>query len=355
MKAWLVERHGGPEVLTRVSWPEPVPGPGEALIRVEAVGLNHLDLWVRNGVPGHKFPLPLIPGCDVTGVIEALGPAVAGGAASVHGSAPLAVGTAVLVNPTLSCGICPSCKKGFPPTCASFGIIGETRHGGAADKIVVPVVNLLERPAGLSAARAAALPIAYVTAWSMLTRKARLEAGEWVLIQAGGSGVSVAAIQMAKHLGASVITTVGDSAKAAKARALGADHVIEYKKEPVREALKKILKPVSRRGVDVALDHVGVDTFSDSLRALDWGGRLVTCGATTGSVVQVDLKPVFFKNLSILGSTMGSYSDLVQVVDLVTRGKIDAVIDSTFPILDLPKAMQRLESREAFGKVVCTF
>jgi len=335
MKAWVVSRHGGPEVLLLQPKDRPQAQAGETLVRVEAVGLNHLDLWVRKGVEGHTFPLPITPGCDIVGTVEE-------------------TGQRVLVNPILSCGRCEKCKKGFEPLCPQFGLIGETTDGGCADIIRVPTGNLLPLPKNISTLDAVCLPIAYVTAWSMLTRKAKTEKGEWVLIQAGGSGVSVAAIQMAKYLGATVITTVGSPEKAEKARALGADHVIQYKTEPFREALKKILKSNGRKGVDIVIDHVGQETFSDSMRALDWGGRLVTCGSTTGPTAQINLQALFFKNLSILGSTMGAKSDLAVVLNLLEQKKIKAVIDRTFDWADLPKAHAYLESRKAFGKVVIT-
>jgi NADPH:quinone reductase-like Zn-dependent oxidoreductase len=311
-------------------------------VRVEAVGLNHLDLWVRKGVPGHKFPLPLTPGCDVAGVVDACGPGVEG----------LSKGAPVLLQPGTSCGRCEACLGGFDPLCPKYGILGETQDGGMAEYLVVPWANVIARPKGLTAEQAAALPIPYLTAWTMLTTKAQLKAGETVLIHAGGAGVSVAAIQMARLLGATVITTVGDDAKAERAHKLGADHVINYKKGPFREELKRILSGYGKKGCEVVVDHVGADTFGESLKSLAWGGRLVTCGATSGADVKVDLKVVFFKNISILGSTMGSKAELLRIVDLVARGKLEAVVDSVHPFDRLPDAMARLESRAAFGKVI---
>lgn len=346
MKAWQIKKHGGPEVLERVDLPTPSAGPMQTKVRVQAVGLNHLDIWTRKGVPGHQFPLPIVPGCDIAGTIAEFGP----GSAEALKNSGLAVGSEVILNPGISCGHCEQCLGGFDPLCREYGIPGETRDGGCADFIVVPIANLIPRPRSLTAAQAAALPIPFLTAWTMLVRKAQLRAGELVLIQAGGSGVSIAAIQIAKMLGADVITTVGSDDKAAKARMLGADHVINYKKEGFRDAVKKI----SRKGCDVVVDHVGTDTISESLKSLVWGGRLVTCGATSGSEWTVDLKTVFFKNLSILGSTMGSKADMIRVVDLVALGKLKPVIDSEFPMSDLPKAHARVESRAIFGKVVVT-
>jgi NADPH:quinone reductase-like Zn-dependent oxidoreductase len=348
MRAWRVEKHGGPEALRLAEMPDPVPGPGQVRIRVEAIGLNHLDLWVRKGVPGHKFPLPLTIGTDIAGTIDSLGP----GAAEARARDGLQVGSPIIVNPGVSCGCCEACLGGFDPLCPRYGIIGEHMDGGAADFLCVPIANIITRPANLTAREAAALPIPFLTAWTMLTRKAAVKAGEIVLIQAGGSAVSAAAIQIAKLLGATVITTVGSEEKVERARALGADHVIQYRKGPFREELKRILPTYGRKGCEVVLDHVGADTFGESLKSLAWGGRLVTCGATSGSEVAIDLKAVFFKNISILGSTMGSKADLLRIVDLVSRGKLKAVIDSVHPFEALPAAMSRIENRSAFGKVI---
>lgn len=353
MKAWRVEQHGGSDALKLAEIPTPEPGPGEARVKVEAVGLNHLDIWVRKGVPGHKFPLPMTPGCDVSGVLEKLGPLSASMADQLRAEG-LETGAPVVINPGISCGRCEACLGGFDPLCPRYGILGETRDGGCAEYVVVPAANLIRRPAALSAVEAAALPIPYLTAWTMLERKVKLRAGETVLIQAGGSGVSVAAIQMAKLLGATVITTVGSDEKIQKARDLGADHVINYKKGPFRDELKKILAPLGKKGVEVVVDHVGAETFADSVKALAWGGRFVTCGATSGSEVKIDLKVVFFKNISILGSTMGSKADFLRVLDLVASRKLRAVVDSKFAFADLPKAHEHLEARRAFGKVIVT-
>lgn len=351
MKSWRVGQHGGSEVLVRSELPDPTPGPMQVRVRVEAVGLNHLDVWIRKGVPGHHFPLPLTPGCDIAGIIDTFGP---GAEEALASTSKLKKGSPVVVNPGVSCGRCEACLGGFDPLCPRYGILGETTDGGCADYVVVPVQNLIARPEGMSAVEAAALPIPYLTAWTMLTTKAQVRPGEHVLIQAGGSGVSVAAIQMAKMLGAHVITTVGSEEKATKAKALGADHVILYKKTPFRDELKKILAPLGKKGCEVVVDHVGADTFNDSIKSLAWGGRFVTCGATSGSDVKIDLKVVFFKNISILGSTMGSKADLIRIVDLVHAKKLKAIVDSTLPMSALPEALERLENRQAFGKVVLT-
>ncbi len=350
MRAWKVEKHGGPEVLKLVDLPKPKPGPKEALVKVENVGLNHLDVWVMKGVPGHKFPLPLTNGCDVAGKIEELGE----GAAEVLEKNGMRVGSPVIVSPGFSCGICEACLLGLDQNCLSYGLLGETRDGGCTEFISVPVINLIPRPSTISTAEAACLPINFLTAWSMVVRKGAVRPGEVVLVHAGGSGVSVAAIQMAKMFGCTVITTVGNPEKIQKARQLGADFVIDYKKTPFREELKSILKTIGKKGCDMVVDHIGVDTFRDSIKCLVPGGRVVTCGTTSGGEVTIDLKQVFFKNLSILGTTMGSKGDLIRIVDLVARGKLKPIIDKTYPMTDLPQALEYLDSRRNFGKTVLT-
>lgn len=346
MKAWRVEAHGGNESFKRVEIAEPKPVAGEARVDVRAVGLNHLDLWVRKGVPGHTFPLPLIPGTDAVGVVAELGPGT-----DARG---IKIGSRVIVSPGSSCGECAACLAENDPLCSKFGIRGETFDGGCADSVVVPVRDLIPIPDSIGFVEAAAIGIPYLTAWSMMVRKARVLPGEFVLIQAGGSAVSVAATQLAKLHGATVITTVGDDAKIEKSRSIGADYVINYRKTSFREELKKILKPLGRRGVDVAIDHVGKDTFVDSMRSLAVGGRLATCGATTGGEVTIDLKLLFFKNLSLLGTTMGAKADLVRAVALVADGKLKPVVDRTLPIEKIGEAMNLIESRALFGKVVLT-
>lgn len=348
MKAWRIDRHGGPEVLIQKDLPLPSPGPMEVRLRVEAVGLNHLDLWVRKGVSGHKFPLPLTPGCDIVGVVDLFGP----GAEIALASDRIEQGSSVIVNPGTSCGRCEACLGGFDPLCPSYGILGETRDGGCAEYVVVPAANLIARPVALPPLEAASLPIAYLTAWTLLVRKAEIQPGQTILIHAGGSGVSIAAIQIAKMFGATVLTTVGSDEKMKKASELGADHVIHYRRGPFREEAKRIFSSMGKRGCEIVLDHVGSDTFNESLKCLTRGGKLVTCGATSGSKVEIDLKAVFFKNISILGTTMGSKADLIRIVQLVSQGKLNTVLDSVFPMDRLPDAFERLEQRSAFGKIV---
>jgi NADPH:quinone reductase-like Zn-dependent oxidoreductase len=346
VKAWKVESHGGNEVFKQGEIDSPKPAPGQIRVKVRAVGLNHLDLWVRKGVPGHKFPLPLIPGTDAVGVVEELG-----GETESFG---FKLGDRVIVAPGASCGKCPACLSENDPLCSQFGIRGETFDGGCAESVVAPARELIRIPDSVSFTDAAAIGIPYLTAWSMMIRKARVQAGEYVLIQAGGSSVSIAATQLAKLHGAIVITTVGDDEKIAKSKAVGADHVINYRTGPFRDSLRTILKAAGRRGVDIAIDHVGKDTFVDSMRSLAVGGRLATCGATTGGDVAIDLKLLFFKNLSLLGTTMGAKADLARAVALVGEGRLKPVVDRTMPMEKIGEAMALIEDRKLFGKVVLT-
>jgi len=339
MKGWRIHEHGGPEVLRLEDLPDPDFSSlkdHEAWVRVEAVGLNHLDLWARKGVPGHSFPLPLILGSDVVGQERVSG-------------------RRVLVYPVSSCGVCPRCLNDEPYLCSRFSLMGESHDGGLTEWVRVPRGNLIPLPDSESwtwdPIDAAALPIAFTTALSML-RRVKLESGQWILIQAAGSGVSSAAIQMAKLLGAKVLATAGTEVKRQLARGLGAVEVFDSRSQNLFEELKAFMKAEGRRGVDVALDHVGKATFETSLRLLDGGGCLVTCGATTGAQVSLDLKRLFFKSLSIVGSTMGSQDDLRQVVQWVEERKIRPLIHQVFDFQDLPKAHAELSQGQVFGKVV---
>lgn len=338
MKAIVVEKHGGTEELRMKEVPSPDPG-GGALVRVHAVALNHLDLWVRRGVPGHKFPLPLIPGSEVSGVIEALPPETPG----------WKVGDPVVVSPGLSCGTCSACLAGRDPLCSAFEILGENRNGGCAELLAVPVRNLLAKPEALSFAEAAAIPLDFLTAWHMLISRAELRPGETVLIHAGGSGVGSAGIQIAKLWGARIITTVGSPEKETRARELGADEVIQHRQVDFLQEVKRL---TARRGVDVVFEHVGAETFERSVRSLARGGRLVTCGATTGAEVTINLRLIFFKLLSILGSTMGSLAELHEIMKLVDQKRLRAVVDRVLPLEEIATAHELLESRQVFGKVV---
>lgn len=341
MKAVLIRQHGGPEVLELTTVPNPVAGAGEAIVAVRAVALNHLDIWLRRGVPGHKFPLPMIPGSEVAGVIESL----------PEQTSEWNIGDEVIVAPGFSCGLCMACTSGNDPLCVKFGIFGETVDGGAAEKIRVPLRNLFHKPSNLTFAEAAAVPLDMLTAWHMLVARAQVRPGETILVQAGGSGVGSAAIQIARLWSATVYATAGDERKLQRAKALGAHETIAYRDT---DFVAEVRRLTGKRGVDIVFEHVGGETFERSLRALAKGGRLVTCGSTTGAEVTFNLRLVFFKLLSILGSTMGSLGELHEVLRHVEAGRLHPVVDRVLPLDDVAEGHRILEAREAFGKVVLT-
>ena len=338
MKAIVVREHGGVEKLEKADLPDPVPQPGEAIVAVRAAALNHLDIWLRRGVPGHKFPLPMIPGAEVAGVID-----------QVPDGYGWKRGDEVIVAPSFSCGHCFACLSGNDPLCPEFGIFGEARNGGNAEKIAVPIRNLIRKPASLSFAEAAAIPLDMLTAWHMLIARAQLRPGETVLVQAGGSGVGSAGLQIAKMFYATVYTTVGSAEKAKRAKELGADETILYRETDFVAAVRTL---TGKRGVDIVFEHVGGETFERSLKTLARGGRLVTCGATAGGEATVNLRLIFFKLLSILGSTMGSIAELHEVMKHVEAGRLKPVIDRILPLDRIAEGHRALENRETFGKVV---
>lgn len=339
MKAVVVREHGGLEALRFEELPDPSPGPGEVVVEVRAVGLNHLDLWVRRGVPGHAFPLPLVPGSEVSGHVSSVG----------DGVRNLAAGDEVVLAPATSCGTCGACLAGEEEKCPDYRILGEGRDGGCADKVVVPRANVFPKPRGLSFEEAASFPLAFLTAWHMLAQRAALRPGETVLVHAAGSGVGAAAVSIAKHLGATVIATAGSAAKAAKAVELGADRAVDYSKEDFAQAVREF---TARRGADVVVEHVGAATWEGSVRSLARHGRLVTCGATSGHEVGLNLRHLFFKSLSILGSTMGNFGEFREIVRLFDEGKLRPVVGRVLPLADVREAHRLLEAREVFGKIV---
>lgn len=339
MKAARIHRHGGPEVIRIEDIDPPSPGPDEVLVEVKACALNHLDLWVRRGIPGQKFPLPMTPGCDIAGVVKEVGVAVKG----------IRARDRVVVQPGLSCHRCNVCLAGEDNLCRSYGIIGETRDGGCAELVTVPAINIIPIRESLSFEDAAAVPLTFLTAWHMVVNRGGVRPGDDILIQAGGSGVGVAAIQIAKLHGARVITTVGTDAKAKRARELGADETINHRKFDFQPEIRKL---TGKRGVDLVIDSVGADVWHDNIRSLKAGGRLVTCGVTSGFEVTTDIRYIFFRNLSILGSTMGSKSELLHVMRLVERKALRPVVDTVLPLSKIADAHKRLEARKCFGKVV---
>lgn len=341
MKAVIFRRHGGPDVLEYTEVPAPPVNAGEVLVRVEACSVNHLDCWIRQGIPAYQIRLPHISGCDVSGVIEQVGAQVRG----------VRAGDRVILSPGLSCGSCAYCRAGADNRCVSYGIRGAATDGGYAEYTVARAEEVLSLPPGVSFEEGAAFPLVFVTAWHMLVGRAKLRAGDTALIHAAGSGVGHAAIQIAKHMNAVVYATVGADAKIPHATALGADAVINYQREPVIERVRDLTKG---RGVDVVFEHIGPQTWEGSLKALATGGRLVTCGATSGPSISLDLRYVFSRHLSILGSMMGTRAELLTVTRLIGERKLRPVIDTVFPLRDARLAQERMLQRHVFGKFVLT-
>src|SRR5919109_180149 len=340
MKAIRFHEFGGPQVLRYEDVEDPQPGPGEVLIALRAAAINHLDLFVRNGgVP--KTPLPHIGGADGAGVVAASGP----------GATRYAIGSRVFFDPGLSDGTCDYCARGEHPLCDRWEILGEHRDGTFAQAVVMPEVNLRPIPERISFEEAAAFPLVFLTAWRMVVGKARVQPGETVLILGIGGGVAIAALQIAKHSGARVFVTSGSDAKLERARQLGADVMINHK---TSDFSKEVWTATEKRGVDVVIDDVGAATWPGSIRALAKGGRLVTCGATSGPKPEEDIRRIFTKQISIYGSTMGTRHNWEQVTKLLDAGALKPVIDTTYPLEQAATAEQRMERAEQFGKLVLT-
>lgn len=337
MKAMVITRHGGPDVLEMRDLPDPTPAPGEVIVRVKAVAMNHLDLWVRRGLPTLKVELPHVLGCDIAGVVE------------WSDTPGIEKGQEVVLAPGVSCMRCQACLSGRDHHCRSYGILGEHRGGGYADLVRVPAANVLPKPKNLSLAEAAAVPLVFQTAWHMLLPRAQLRAGETLLVQAAGSGVGSAAVQIGKMLGATVIATARGEKKLEAAKALGADHVIDYERQDLQEEVRKL---TGKRGVDVIFEHVGKAVWEASIKSLTVGGRLVTCGATSGWDATTDLRYVFYKKLSILGSTMGAKGELFDILRWIEQGKLKPVVAKVLPLADAREGHALLENRAGFGKVV---
>ena len=339
MKAVIFEQHGGPEVLKFTEAADPQISANEVLVEVRACALNHLDVWVRGGLPGIKIPLPHILGNDVAGVAREVGELVTW----------VKPGDEVMLQPGVSCGRCPECLAGRDNMCDEYDIIGYRRDGGYGELLAVPGVNIIPKPKNLSWPEAAALPLVTLTAWHMLVTQARVKPGEDVLVHAAGSGVGSMGIQIAKLRGAHVIATASSEEKLAKARELGADETINYAHD---DWPKEVRGLTGGRGVDVVFEHTGVATWSGSLVSLRKGGRLVTCGATSGFDARTDLRQVFYRHLTILGSMMGSKAELLAAMKFIERGQIRAVIDRMLPLVDARRAHELMEDRAQFGKLV---
>ncbi len=341
MQAVRIHEHGGLDVLRLEERPAPVAGPGQVLVQIKAAGVNHLDTWVRRGVPGHHFPLPITPGADGAGLVAALGAGVEG----------FAVGDRVAIAPGYSCGRCEACLSGRDHYCRHYGIYGESADGTDCEFIAVPATNALPLPAALSFEAAAAVSLVFLTAWEMLMVKGQVTGAHTVLVHAAGSGVSSAAIQIARYAGARVIATASSEAKLERARALGAQETLDYSDPAWPQAVRAL---TGKRGCDLVVDHVGASTFAGSLRALAAGGKILCCGASSGPEISADLRPIFFKNLAVVGSTMGSRGSLPRIYRLVAEGIFQAVIDSVLPLSAVAEAHRRLAERKLFGKIVLT-
>jgi NADPH:quinone reductase-like Zn-dependent oxidoreductase len=340
MKAVIFRRRGGPEVLSWEEVDDPVPGPDEVLVRVAACGLNHLDLHIREGSHGMRAPLPHIGGLEPAGTIAAVGSDVR----------DWSVGDRVIVLAFTADGTCSFCLDGRENLCENREIIGMTRDGGFAELLVAPASCLVRTPDALTDTDAAALPSAFGTAWHMLVARANTRPGEWVLVLAAGSGIGSAAIQIARELGCQVIATAGSEDKLAKARELGAHHVINHAETPRFEL--EVRKITDGRGVDVVFEHIGPATWTHSLASLRTGGRVVTCGGLTGRMAETDLWNLFWRQFTIFGSMGATRADMAGVLELVESGRVKPVIDRTFPLAETRAAQEHLDARRAFGKVV---
>jgi NADPH:quinone reductase-like Zn-dependent oxidoreductase len=341
MKAIVFHQHGDPSVLHYTDVNEPHLRHNEVLVKVHACALNHLDLWVRRGLPGVPIPLPHIPGSDVAGEVVKVGPEVH----TVH------IGQKVVLSPGVTCGKCPACLAGRDNLCRDYTNLGYMIDGGCAEYVRCPDVNCMPYPENLDWVHAAAVPLVFLTAWHMLVSRAQLRPGDSVLVIGAGSGVGSAAIQIAKYFGAYVISTAGSDEKLAKAKEIGADDVIHHK---VMHISREVRRLTNNRGVDVVFEHVGTATWDESVKSLALGGRLVTCGATTGYDGKIDLRFLFSRQLSLLGSYMGSKEELRMVLRLVALGKLKPVLDKVWPLHDCIAAHTYLEQGKQFGKVVLT-
>jgi NADPH:quinone reductase-like Zn-dependent oxidoreductase len=338
MKAVRFHEHGDPGVLRYEEVPDPELVSGEVLVRVRACALNYLDLWERRGLPRATIPMPHISGSDVAGEVAA-------------SAAPdVTIGRRVMLQPGVSCGRCAECLSGRDNECPRYEVLGYMHHaGGYAEFVKVPVQNLIPIPDEIDFVHAAAFPLSFLTAWHMLMTRAKLKRGEDVLVLAAGSGVGQAAIQIACLHGARVFATAGSEDKLQRARALGACEVIHHRTQDIAEEIKRL---TNRRGVDVVIEHVGEATWPRSVRSLARGGRLVTCGATTGSNGHLDLTALFAKQLTIHGSYMGTKGELMRAARLFFAGQLKPVIDRAYPLADAAAAQQRMEESGQFGKIV---
>lgn len=337
MKAVRIHQFGGPEVLTYEDVPDPKLRKDQVLVRVKACSLNHLDLWVRKGLPSVK--LPHIPGSDVAGEIAEIGEYVTG----------FNVGQRVVVAPMHFCGHCAKCLAGLQNQCREFTVLGNSISGVDCELYAAPAASIIPFPNSLDFNQAASVPLVFVTAWHMLVGLAGVRPGQTVLVLGGSSGVGIAAIQIAKMFHCRVITTAGSEEKLEKARSLGADHGINHYKQKISEEVRKI---TNKEGVDIVVEHVGAATWDESVKSLKTAGTLVTCGATSGSTVNIELRFLFARQLRLLGSYMGTMGELQEVLGHVFAGRLKPVVDRVFPMSEIRAAHEYMEKSQMFGKVV---
>ena len=341
MKAIRFQRHGGPEVLQLEELPDPVPGPGEVVVDVKAASINHIDLWLRGGLPSFPIKLPRIPGADASGIVSAVGKDVTGAR----------VGQRVLLDPATSCGVCEFCGQGDMPLCLNYRIRGEHADGVQCERVAVPAVAAIPIPDSLSFEAAAAAPLTFLTSWRMMVTRGGVKPCDWVLIHSVGSGIGTACLSIAKMYGARVIATASTDEKVAKAAKIGAEIALNSTKDDV---VKRVKEATGRRGCDIVVDYVGKATWNQSLLCAKRGGRIVTCGATSGFDPVEDLRHVFFRQIQILGCTMGNEAELAAALRCLFQGKLTPVIDCVMPLAEAAKAHQLIQDRKTFGKVVLT-
>lgn len=339
MKAVRVHQPGSADSYVYEDAPDPVAGPGEVVVRVRAVALNHLEAWVAKAPPSVRYDGPRILGSDVAGVVESVGPGVAAAVA----------GSEVMVHPGVSCGSCEACLGGADNLCPQYRLVGQGRDGGMAELVVVPAANIFSKPAHLTFEEAASIPLVFTTALHMILTRAQLRFGETVLVNAAGSGVGVAAIQVVKLHGGRVIASAGSDVKLAKANELGADAGINYTTHDLAEEARRL---TDGRGVDMVVEHVGGEIMEKSIKALARNGRVVTCGATVGNSATFNVSRFFLSQQTIYGSFLGTKAELLRYLPCFADGRLRPVVDATFPLREAPRAVARLLQREQFGKIV---
>jgi NADPH:quinone reductase-like Zn-dependent oxidoreductase len=339
MKAALVKQHGGIENLVIAEVPRPHAGHGEVLIKIAAASLNHIDLWVRRGIPGMNFHLPHAIGSDGCGIVSEIGP----GVRSVQ------LGQRVVLYPAVTCGTCEFCQRNEECLCTSFSVIGEQRAGTFGEYVAVPESCVFPKPENLSFEEAAAMPLVFLTAWRMLVTRAQINRDDTILIIGIGGGVAGAALCIAKQFGAKVIVTSGSDDKLERAKSFGADETINHSARRISAEARRL---TAKRGVDVVIDSVGGQAFSEGIFSLAKGGRLVTCGSTTGINPPLEIPRVFWNHLTIMGSTLGTRREFLDVLRCVREKNLRPIVDSVHPFDDIQAAQERMESHAQFGKIV---